>query len=106
VYLANKKASWFQFAQLTGSGMEGDVGYLQNNAKNPATKIRSCRSIRSGSTYRSAPPPIRHDPTRPIAGSSSWIQVLARCPAPRRRRRISRLRRKAHSFDITTLGKS
>jgi hypothetical protein len=38
VYLANKKASWFQFLQLTGSGMEGDAGYLQNNAKNPGNK--------------------------------------------------------------------
>jgi hypothetical protein len=27
VYLANKKACWFQFEQLTGSGMEGDPGY-------------------------------------------------------------------------------
>ena len=35
VYLASKKASWFQFAQLTGSGMEGDAGYEQNNAANP-----------------------------------------------------------------------
>lgn len=34
VYLANKKASWFQFEQLTGSGMEGDAGYNQNNANN------------------------------------------------------------------------
>src|SRR5436305_4729406 len=32
VYLANKKASWFQFKQLTGSGMEGDAGYQANNA--------------------------------------------------------------------------
>jgi hypothetical protein len=38
VYLANKKASWFQFEQLTGSGMEEDAGYLQNNAKNPGGK--------------------------------------------------------------------
>ena len=37
VYLANKKAGWFQFQQLTGSGQEGDAGYLQNNANNPAT---------------------------------------------------------------------
>jgi L-lysine epsilon oxidase-like protein len=46
VYLANKKASWFQFQQLTGSGMavllpDGklaqDAGYLQNNLNNPAT---------------------------------------------------------------------
>jgi L-Lysine epsilon oxidase N-terminal/L-lysine epsilon oxidase C-terminal domain len=35
VYLANKKASWFEFEQLTGSGMEGDLGYNQNNANNP-----------------------------------------------------------------------
>jgi hypothetical protein len=34
VYLANKKASWFQFEQLTGSGMEGDAGYNGNNANN------------------------------------------------------------------------
>jgi len=35
VYLASKKASWFQFRQLTGSGMEGDGGYDANNAANP-----------------------------------------------------------------------
>src|SRR3954468_9583692 len=34
VYLANKKASWFEFKQLTGSGMEGDKGYNKNNANN------------------------------------------------------------------------
>lgn len=33
VYLANKKAVWFQFEQLTGSGQEGDPGYLQNGPK-------------------------------------------------------------------------
>lgn len=32
VYLANKKSSWFQFKQLTGSGMQGDGGYQKNNA--------------------------------------------------------------------------
>jgi hypothetical protein len=30
VYLANKKSCWYQFEQLTGSGMEGDAGYLAN----------------------------------------------------------------------------
>ncbi|WP_299817318.1 LodA/GoxA family CTQ-dependent oxidase [uncultured Roseibium sp.] len=35
VYLASKKASWFQFEQLTGSGMEGDAGYLKNGSANP-----------------------------------------------------------------------
>jgi hypothetical protein len=34
VYLANKKSSWFQFEQLTGSGQEGDAGYNGNNANN------------------------------------------------------------------------
>ena len=34
VYLANKKASWFQFEQLIGSGQEGDAGYNGNNANN------------------------------------------------------------------------
>jgi hypothetical protein len=28
VYLANKKAVWYQFDQLTGSGQDGDPGYL------------------------------------------------------------------------------
>lgn len=37
VYLANKKASWFQFEQLTGSGQEGDAGYQQNNANKPGS---------------------------------------------------------------------
>jgi hypothetical protein len=35
VHLANKKACWFQFEQLTGSGLDGDAGYLNNNAANP-----------------------------------------------------------------------
>ncbi|MFP5246631.1 MAG: LodA/GoxA family CTQ-dependent oxidase, partial [Thermoanaerobaculia bacterium] len=30
VYLANKKAVWYQFEQLTGSGQEGDPGYIAN----------------------------------------------------------------------------
>jgi hypothetical protein len=36
VYLANKKASWFTFEQLTGSGLEDDAGYQKNNAANPS----------------------------------------------------------------------
>src|SRR4051794_19448935 len=32
VYLANKKSCWYQFEQLTGSGMEGDRGYLANGS--------------------------------------------------------------------------
>ena len=35
VYLANKKAVWYQFEQLTGSGQKGDPGYLANGPKNP-----------------------------------------------------------------------
>jgi len=30
VYLANKKAVWYQFEQLTGSGQDGDAGYIAN----------------------------------------------------------------------------
>ena len=30
VYLANKKACWYEFKQLTGSGQEGDAGYIVN----------------------------------------------------------------------------
>lgn len=37
VYLANKKASWYQFKQLTGSGQEGDLGYIKNNQQKPGT---------------------------------------------------------------------
>ena len=33
VYLANKKAVWYQFEQLTGSGQEGDAGYVANGPK-------------------------------------------------------------------------
>jgi hypothetical protein len=33
-YLANKKAVWYKFEQLTGSGQEGDPGYLNNGSKN------------------------------------------------------------------------
>lgn len=35
VYLANKKACWYQFEQLTGSKMEGDLGYIANGSLNP-----------------------------------------------------------------------
>lgn len=36
VYLANKKAVWYRFEQLTGSGQNGDAGYLKNGpSKNP-----------------------------------------------------------------------
>jgi hypothetical protein len=45
VYLANKKASWFQFEQLAGSGMEGDAGYKKNNANN--AKINPLRFNKS-----------------------------------------------------------
>ena len=34
-YLANKKAAWYQFKELTGSGQEGDAGYIENNKKVP-----------------------------------------------------------------------
>jgi hypothetical protein len=30
VYLANKKSVWYQFEQLTGSGQDGDAGYIAN----------------------------------------------------------------------------
>jgi len=39
VYLANKKASWFKFEQLTGSGTEGDLGYKKNNEQNPKLNL-------------------------------------------------------------------
>lgn len=40
VYLANKKSCWYQFEQLTGSGMEGDKGYIANGpGLNP---LRNC----------------------------------------------------------------
>jgi hypothetical protein len=34
-YLANKKAAWYQFKELTGSGQAGDAGYTENNKKVP-----------------------------------------------------------------------
>lgn len=37
VYLANKKAAWYQFEQLTGSGQEDDPGYTPNSLmRNPS----------------------------------------------------------------------
>jgi L-Lysine epsilon oxidase N-terminal/L-lysine epsilon oxidase C-terminal domain len=43
VYLANKKACWYQFEQLTGSGMNGDAGYLANDkpGHNPHNPLRN-----------------------------------------------------------------
>jgi hypothetical protein len=33
VYLANKKSVWYEFKQLTGSGQQGDGGYVANGKK-------------------------------------------------------------------------
>jgi hypothetical protein len=38
---ANKKVSWFRFEQLTGSGLEGDAGYLANNTANQGGNNKS-----------------------------------------------------------------
>jgi hypothetical protein len=42
VYFANKKAVWYQFEQLTGSGQDGDAGYIANG---PAVNPLRNRSI-------------------------------------------------------------
>lgn len=60
VYLANKKASWFQFKQLTGSELEGDAGYNQNNANNP--KLNPLRFNQTLGT--AADPATINDPKR------------------------------------------
>ncbi|MEA2237858.1 MAG: hypothetical protein QOC81_2582 [Thermoanaerobaculia bacterium] len=47
VYLANKKAVWYEFKQLTGSGQEGDKGYVGNGPKTNPLRNKSITSSKA-----------------------------------------------------------
>lgn len=106
VYLANKKASWFQFEQLTGSGMEGDKGYLANNAANPGGQNPKLpyNPIRANGKYGlSSDPATLGDPRRKplvldpgprtVAGANAGAQNFTLAP------------KGLKPFEITTLGR-
>ena len=95
VYLANKKSSWFEFKQLTGSGMEGDAGYLANNAANPGDRNSSLpyNPVRSNNHYGlSSNPATLGDPKR---------KQLILDPGPRT---VSGANAKPREFDIAPKG--
>jgi hypothetical protein len=106
VYLANKKASWFQFQQLTGSGLEGDAGYLANNTANPggANTALAYNPIRSngslglsddpGTIGESGRRPLILDPgPHTVSGPNAKAQEF------------SLTGKGLQPFDITTLGR-
>jgi hypothetical protein len=99
VYLANKKASWFQFEQLTGSGMEGDAGYNQNNANgakgNPLRFSNALGTTDDPSTINAANRrQLILDPgPRTVSGATAPAQEFKIAP------------KGLKPFDITTLGR-
>jgi hypothetical protein len=106
VYLANKKAAWFEFAQLTGSGQEGDAGYLNNNKANPGNKnpnlpfnpLRSNKALGLSSDPSTINDPKRKhlllDPgPRTVAGANAAPQDFKIAP------------KGIKPFEITTLGR-
>jgi len=106
VYLANKKASWFQFQQLTGSGQEGDAGYLANNAANPGGNNNSLpyNPLRSSTHFGlSDDPATLDDPKRKqlildpgprtVSGPNAQPQEFSVAPNG------------LQPFEITTLGR-
>jgi len=105
VYLANKKAAWFEFRQLTGSGQEGDAGYLKNNANNPGgDKNRPFNPLRVNAKLGAkADPSTINDPVR---------RELILDPGPRtvtgpngKPADFSVPSKGLQPFDITTLGR-
>ena len=106
VYLANKKASWFQFQQLTGSGQAGDAGYLANNAANPghANKALPYNPVRSNSSLGlTEDPATLGDPRRqPLILDPGPRTVSGANAAPQD---FSLAGQGLQPFDITTLGR-
>jgi hypothetical protein len=106
VYLANKKASWFQFQQLTGSSLDGDAGYLANNTANTggANTALPYNPIRSNNSLGlSDDPSTIADPAR---------QALILDPGPRTvsgpnaaPQEFNLTGQGLQPFDITTLGR-
>ncbi len=106
VYLANKKAAWFEFQQLTGSGQAGDAGYLKNNAANPGGTNKSLpyNPLRANAKLgASSDPGTINDPVR---------RQLVLDPGPRtvigpngKPADFSVPSKGLQPFDITTLGR-
>lgn len=98
VYLANKKASWFQFEQLTGSGQEGDAGYNGNNANNKkGNPLRFNKAL--GTT--SDPATINDGNRRQLILDPGSLTVSG-ASAPAQDFKIAS--KGLQPFDITTLG--
>jgi hypothetical protein len=99
VYLANKKTSWFQFMQLTGSGMANDAGYNQNNAnhakKNP---LRFSKALGT-----SDDPSTINDAKRKQLVLDPGPRTVSGPKAPAQEFKIASKGLKP--FDITTLGR-
>jgi hypothetical protein len=105
VYLANKKASWFEFQQLTGSGMEGDLGYLQNNANNPDKKnSEPYNPLRSNVALGiSSDPNTLNDPKRRQLILDPGPRTVSGPKAPAQEFRIAS--KGLQPFNVTTLGR-
>ena len=106
VYLANKKASWFEFQQLTGSGMEGDLGYIQNNANNPGNKNSSLpfNALRSNvSLGISSDPNTLNDPKRRQLILDPGPRTVSGPKAPAQEFAIAS--KGLQPFNVTTLGR-
>ena len=99
VYLANKKASWFQFEQLTGSGMEGDAGYNKNNANN--AKGNPLRFNNALGT--SDDPATINDPKRKQLILDPGPRTVSGANAPAEDFKIAS--KGLQPFDFTTLGR-
>ena len=99
VYLANKKAAWFQFKQLTGSGMEGDGGYNKNNANHAkGNPLRFNKAL--GATDD---PATINDPKRKQLVLDPGPRTVSGPKAPPQQFKIAS--KGLQPFDITTLGR-
>jgi L-Lysine epsilon oxidase N-terminal/L-lysine epsilon oxidase C-terminal domain len=106
VYLANKKASWFQFEQLTGSGMEGDLGYKKNNANNPGNKNSNLpfNALRSNvSLGISSDPNTINDPSRRQLVLDPGPRTVSGPKAPAQEFALAS--KGLQPFNVTTLGR-
>jgi hypothetical protein len=105
VYLANKKASWFEFQQLTGSGMEGDLGYIQNNANNPdKKKSEPYNPLRSSVALGiSSDPNTLNDPKRRQLILDPGPRTVSGPKAPAQEFAIAS--KSLQPFNVTTLGR-
>jgi len=105
-YLANKKAAWFEFQQLTGSGQERDAGYLKNNAANPGggNKNLPFNPLRSNKALGlSSDPGTINDPKRKQLILDPGPRTVSGANAAPQDFAITS--KGLQPFDITTLGR-